>query len=882
MKKIFFVTICLILVSVPLFLLTTTTVQAACTRTVTNTNDSGAGSLRQAILDSNVSSDLDEICFNIAGGGVKTISPTSALPAITRPTILDGTTQTGFSSSLLIELNGTSAGASVPGIWVTGGSTTIKGLIINRFSGNGIILTDNGGNTIVRNQIGTDSVGTLDYGNGGDGLGIFNSPNNTVGGSSSTDRNIISGNGGNGLGITGGSASGNVVKGNYIGTTIFGTAAIPNTGDGLLINDSPNNTVGGMTGTTPDGSCTGDCNLISGNIVNGIGIWHSLATGNTVYGNFVGVNVSGTGNLANGDIGLEINEAANNTVGGSTPEARNIFSGNLGAGVFVTGAGATGNTVQGNYIGTNTYGNLAMPNIKMGVGIGNSPGIGFAHHNTIGGTAATTPGGSCTGACNLISGNVQNGILITGAGGSNQILGNTIGLNVAGTGNLANGLDGIGINGSPNNLIGNGSASARNVISGNLDNGIIIVGGASTGNRIDSNYIGIGTDGSDNGNRGAGVMVADGVDSAILGNSIYSNNKLGIDLNYNNVTLNDNRDGDGGPNRSQNFPVVFAETAGNVTRIYGTLNSTPNTSFRIDFFSSPFCNAGPPLNFGEGKSFLSNTTVSTDVFGNVSFAFTSPSAVAGGQFITTTASKLLGSTPAETSEFSECSQVNASRPGVFSGSYWFLRNSLISGVADSTFIYGFPAKVLMCAWDTGKPGVKLPVVFSDGSWFFKDNLTDGVANLSFGYGSPGDRPVCGDWDGDGIDSIGVVSGANVWALRNSNSGGPAEIVFQYGPYWSIPVVGDWDGNGTDTIGVVIPGNGWSLRNAVSGGPEQIAFQYGSPGTTPVVGDWNGDGIDSIGVVSSGNTWFLRNFSSSGPVNISFQYGFPGSQPVVWK
>lgn len=860
------------------------TKSAPVTYTVTNTNNSGVGSLRQAIIDSNNHPGTDTIQFNV-GTGLQTISPTSPLQAITDPTILDGTSQAGFSGTPLIELNGTNAG-NTPGIWITAGNTTIKGFIINRFQANGIFITDNTGNVITGNYIGTNSSGTSAAPNGTDGVGIYNSSSHVIGGSNFNERNIISGNSGNGVGITDdsnpGSATSNIIKGNYIGTNATGTGAIPNIGDGILINNAANNITGGTTGTTPDGACTGECNLISGNGYNGYGIWYQNATNNELIGNYIGTNAAGTAALPNGNIGAEINEASNNTFGGTTANARNVLSGNLGAGVFITGADSTNNIVQGNYIGTNSAGTAAVANIKMGVGIGYSPGIQSASNNTIGGTAGVTYGGACTGACNLISGNNQDGIFITKntGGGGNNIDGNFIGTNAAGTGSIPNKNNGIGILNTPNNSIGGPTNGERNIISGNTDKGIIITGNSSTGNRIEANYIGTDTNGNGLGNGTFGVMIDGGVDTAILGNSVYANGDMGIDLGYNRVTYNDPQDKDNGPNRLQNFPRVFADTVSGATRAYGTLNSTPNTSFRLDFFSSQHCNAGPPRNYGEGQVYLGNTTVSTDVFGNVSYSFNSPTTVNGGRFITATASKMIAGIPAETSEFSECSQVNASKPSVVFWGTWYLRDSLVPGAADNTFGYGFPAHVLMCAWDTNQKGVKLPVLFSNGTWFMRGSHTTGVADKAFGYGAMNARPVCGDWNGDGVETVGAVDGANNWHLRNSNDSGPPNLAFQYGPYGSKPIVGDWDGDGDDTIGAIVNGSGWSLRNENSSGPEQVAFAYGFP-STPVPGDWDGNGTDTPGVVV-GNTWLLRNSNTAGVANIVFNYAFPGTTPLVWR
>ncbi len=902
MQKVYVLRSTLVLAIITLFLGLYSPGAEAATFTVINTNDSGAGSLRQAIIDANATVGTDNINFSI-GSGAQQIIPTSALPPITRPVVIDGTTQTGFSGTPLIELSGNGAGAGARGFYVSGNGagSTIKGLIINNFSSQGIFI-DTSSVTIVGNYIGTNASGTADAGNGGDGVAIFSGTSladansNIVGGTSASDRNVISGNNENGIGITaqdGGDASSNTVHGNYVGTNASGTGSIPNTGDGILINHaggasatSTNNIIGGATGTTPDGACTGACNLVSGNTANGIGLWHTGVSGTTVAGNFVGTNASGTGAVANGNIGVEINETANNIVGGTTPSARNILSGNGGSGVFLTGAAATGNVVGGNYVGTNSSGNSGVGNVKMGIGIGASPGAVGANSNTIGGTTGNTPGGACTGSCNLISGNGENGIFISGTESfGNQFVGNYIGTNASGTGSIGNTLDGIGLLSTPNTMIGGSTANARNVISGNGDNGIIIVSGASTGNRIEGNYIGLNTSGSSLGNTDSGVVVSSATDTAILSNNIAFNGKLGIDLDNNGTpNLNDPNDTDSGANRLQNFPNIYAvKTVGSTTKIGGQFNGTPSTNFQLDFFSSDGCNAGVPNNYGEGQNFVGSTSISTDIFGNTAFGYTAPSAIPGGKYVTATATKKIGSAPAETSEFSLCMLVNSAKPALTNGAGWFLKNDLTTGPADKQFGYGFPATLLMCAWDPNQPGVKLPVVYSGGGWYMRASYTTGTADLSFSYGGPSFKAVCGDWDGDGVDTPGVVSTESQWLLRNSNSGGSADAGnFQFGPFSVTPVAGDWDGNGTDTIGAVTSGNQWYLRNSNdSGGADGGSPSYGHLPGYPIVGDWDGNGSDTIGSVNTGGTWSIRNANTSGAPNGEFQYGFPGAIPLIW-
>ena len=252
--------------------------------------------------------------------------------------------------------------------------------------------------------------------------------------------------------IYGASASGNVVEGNYIGTNAAGALDEGNNKSGVYINGAPNNTVGGTTGTTPGGPCTGSCNVISGNNTNGVEIYGVAATGNVVYGNFIGTTADGLVARGNSGNGVYINGASSNTVGNASASGRNVISKNT-SGVTVSGSSSTSNTIQGNYIGTNAPGSAALGN-SSGVTI-SGPG------NTVGGTAGTTPGGPCTGACNVISGNSARGITIsTSTGSGNLVQGNYIGTDVTGETNVHNASDGIYVS-APSNTVGGTTEAAE-------------------------------------------------------------------------------------------------------------------------------------------------------------------------------------------------------------------------------------------------------------------------------------------------------------------------------------------------------------------------------------------------------------------------------------
>lgn len=433
----------------------------AATFAVTNTNDSGADSLRQAILDANASAGLDTIAFNIPGAGPHTIQPLSALPNITDPVVIDGYTQPGSSPNtnppelgsnavLVIELDGTNAGAAVDGLFITAGSSTVRGLVINRFGGTGtqfggagIQIGGSGGNIVEGNFIGVDAAATSALGNSGSGVRIT-SPNNTVGGTTAAGRNVISGNRFNGVFIAAADAAGNAVLGNFIGTDVNGTAPLGNSFEGVRI-IAPNNAVGGAT--------VGARNVISGN-QNGISILGSPSAGNVVQGNFIGTEVSGTAPLGNSARGVYV-DGSNNTVGGTATGAGNVISSNgsdgvIIAGVFLTGdpvpGGATDNLVQGNFIGTDASGKIALSNG------GNGVFVNAASDNTIGGMA--------TGASNTMAFNGGDGVSVRTCcalpGTSNAILSNAIFFNTG----LGIDLDPDGIN--PNDT-GDGDMGPNNL-----------------------------------------------------------------------------------------------------------------------------------------------------------------------------------------------------------------------------------------------------------------------------------------------------------------------------------------------------------------------------------------------------------------------------------
>ncbi|HJQ71534.1 MAG TPA: BACON domain-containing carbohydrate-binding protein [Blastocatellia bacterium] len=273
---------------------------------VTNINDSGPGSLRQAILDSNASPGGDPNVINFSiGSGVQTISPLSPLPRVSARVIIDGTTQPGYAGKPIIEIEGSQAGSGT-GLVISAGFSTVRGLVINRFNGNGIFMFDTNANVIEDNFIGTDVSGSVALGNTGTG----------VAGSSGIGfhvirMNVISGNGGEGVSLAIGAR--NAVEDNFIGTDATGTFALGNAMNGIRASFD---------------TVRARRNVISGNHRDGI--WSGGV--NQFQGNFVGTDATGT--LQLGNFGHGINSAIDE-VGGPNAGEGNTIAFNGGAGVFV-------------------------------------------------------------------------------------------------------------------------------------------------------------------------------------------------------------------------------------------------------------------------------------------------------------------------------------------------------------------------------------------------------------------------------------------------------------------------------------------------------------------------------------------------------------------
>ena len=321
---------------------------------VTNTSDSGPGSLRQTILD--VDSDAPtqaHIKFDIPGSGVQTISPLSALPTITSPVFLDGTTQNGWAANtgaaglntvLTVFLDG--GGLNSNGLTLGVGGNTIGGLAIGGFKSAGINLGGTSSNLIAGDFLGVAPDGATADANNDD---IFSNgaSNNTIGGTLPAARNLISASAADGIFLLGGSS--NLIAGNMIGLDATGSAALANVGAGVHLQSSSLDTIGGLTSASQ--------NVISENANSGVILYDS--SNSWIVGNLIGLDATGLVNRGNQPDGIAVGgSSTGNVIGDSSSGAQNVISGNTNNGISLS---ANGNFVLGNTIGEDVHGHAFLP-----------------------------------------------------------------------------------------------------------------------------------------------------------------------------------------------------------------------------------------------------------------------------------------------------------------------------------------------------------------------------------------------------------------------------------------------------------------------------------------------------------------------------------------
>jgi len=346
----------------------------ATTYTVINTNDTGAGSLRDAITQANTNAGADIIHFNIPGSGVQTILPAagSPLPTITDTVTIDGYSQTGAvantngpglgpNGTLLIELSG--ANGVSTGLRITADNVTIKGLVINQFSQYDIFVPTFitvANLTIQGNYIGTNAAGTASFA-AKDFFAVYinGSSNAIVGGTSPSQRNLIHG---NDTGVWFGDDANTTatVQGNLIGPNAAGTASIGTTGVGMRLRSISNSTIGGTTAAAR--------NVISGmagGINNGESGGSVGVSNVAIQGNWIGTDVTGTKVIGNTGHAIAI-DGINAHIGGAVSGAGNVIAGSGSSGIYIYPA-SNGALIQGNFIGTDVTETLDLGNGSYGI-----------------------------------------------------------------------------------------------------------------------------------------------------------------------------------------------------------------------------------------------------------------------------------------------------------------------------------------------------------------------------------------------------------------------------------------------------------------------------------------------------------------------------------
>src|SRR5262245_29463597 len=409
---------------------------------------------------------------------------------------------------------------------VIGGPASADRNVIAGNTGDGVRIEQSNGNRVWGNYIGVDASGTTVRTNGDNGVLIWGGSGNAIGGTAAGAGNVIAGNGGAGVRIEKMSAivlspaTGNVVAGNSIGLDAAGAAAVNQGGGVLIAFGAQKNKVGGSTPSART--------RIGGHTAAGVRIADVGATLNKVTGNFIGSDAAGTSARPNA-VGVAIEAGATaNTIGGMSPNVRNVISANTGVGIVPNGVGTTKNVIAGNFIGTNATGLAALPNQGGGVAVDGANG------NTI--------GGSFAGARNVISGNGGDGVSLSSATAAefqgNLVFGNFIGTDATGSAAVPNAGDGVELNNVGNNYIGDRPVGRRNVISGNAGAGVHVANAAGV-NSIFGNYIGTSATGLVALGNATGVLVegnpntktAVGGELAGSGNLISGNQGDGVRVN---------------------------------------------------------------------------------------------------------------------------------------------------------------------------------------------------------------------------------------------------------------------------------------------------------------------------------------------------------------
>lgn len=561
---------------------------------VSSNADSGAGSLRQAILSANNTPGSDSILFSLPENS-RVIQLQNPLPFVTDSVVIDATSQEGFSGLPLVALDGSLITSPIPsGIVVSTSNSAIRGLHIYGFD-YGITVMGGSENRIELNALGTDPTGTLQVSNRKLGIYLIDTSNNRIGGSTLLG-NLISGNPEAGIRIDGASSQ-NIIAGNLIGTDLDGATSGGPQQYGVLISSGSANIVG-TNGDDVDDDLEG--NLISGNIQAGVTI--SGSSQNIVAGNLIGTDFYGLQGITGQTNGIEVNFGSEDNRVGTNGDGvgddweRNTISANTEAGIYVFQA--TTNLIAGNYIGLMIDGITPLGNGNSGIVIDDQ-----SNSNQIG----------IPGAPNYIADNGAFAVFLRNSS-SNRLRSNIIGLGVDQGSILANSVGAIRIRGGSLNTIGGATIAEQNTIA--FADTVAII--------VDSNSL----------------------RNTLTGNSYLGSQNFVIDLNNDGSSVNDEMDPDAGPNGLQNTPVIDAAVMDDQqTLIAGHINTTAYTRVIVEVLAGQSIHPSP-LNLIP----LQRLEVITDKEGNATWSTSLASSIAPNDYLVALA-HVAGSGTSELSNF---------------------------------------------------------------------------------------------------------------------------------------------------------------------------------------------------------------------------------------
>ncbi len=705
---------------------------------------------------------MDTIVFDETALLAENLAPPFVINAVrdfilNQPMFIDAS---GLAGELRIDGDSALAPNADHGMQPRRNNILIKGLSITNWDQTGIKIDTNNlgtapadGVQVVDNFIGTDEAGTTGLGNFSVGIAVglpladpTRHPDQTV-----IEGNVIADNG-TGIQVAGDATQNTTIRGNLIGTGPTGTTALGNT-QGIFVSD-------GVDTVTIGGPLPADGNVITASdtqAIRAVGIDGDATTGVTVRNDVIGLGTDGTplGNIGTGvSIGGDVD--------GTNIQANTISANGTGIALDDTatgaGAGPDNATIRSNRIGTNPAGTAVIPNIGPGVSLASVNGEGTTG-TIIGGDGAP---GACGGFCNVFGGTgisiLHDEVTLT------EIRGNHIGVNQAGTGPLAITGHGVTVTGADDVVIG--TPAGPNTIGSASVAGIQFTTGV-TGGTVQSNLIGVGAGGEDLGNVNHGIELQDGdgveiggdpgagegntianngadgvraglasLDNPIVGNEIFDNGGLGIDLeelgSVFGLTANDFEDADAGANDLQNFVDLAMVAETNSIRLIGGLQTSGAGDFRVEVFTNP----SPHLmGFGDGEQLVDSFEVSSTSNAGVVVNETVNGTLDPGETLSVTATELTGpgGDPVQTSEFSP---------------------PLQHGYCDASD--PLSSSALLAAAIVGTPG--------------NDPSLDGTA---------GDDVICGLAGADTIDGGGgndlIIGGPGTDAVDMSAATGPTQV-----------------------------------------------------------------------------------------------------------